>query len=217
MRIKICGITNPLDAVRAAGLGADAIGLNFFAQSKRYIDHAAAAGILRELPVFVEPVAVFVQLSLVKAMQSIETLRGLRTIQWHGDEHELVPSRDYRFVHAFPVANGEDLARVTGYLERCQRASALPAGILLDGRASGQYGGTGQRVPWDFLTDFHTPAPLILAGGLTPENVAEAIRIVHPYAVDVASGVESAPRRKDEEKMRRFIGNARDAAARYGV
>jgi phosphoribosylanthranilate isomerase len=82
----------------------------------------------------------------------------------------------------------------------------------VDARVAGEYGGTGRQAPWALLADFHPPVPLILAGGLTPENVGEAIRIVRPYAVDVASGVESSPGRKDEDKMRRFIDNARQAS-----
>ena len=217
VRIKICGITNPADAVRAADLGADAIGLNFFARSKRYINEVTAAAILKELPLFVEPVAVFVQLELIQAIQSIESIPALRTIQWHGGAHKYVRDRHYRFIHAFQVAHREDLAQVTEYLDRCHGVDSLPAAILLDGRASGQYGGTGRQVPWELLADFRPPVPLILAGGLTPENVADAIRIVRPFAVDVASGVESVPGRKDEEKMRRFVANGLEAAARYGV
>src|SRR5205807_7190811 len=90
-----------------------------------------------------------------------------------------------------------------------------PAAVLLDTQAGGLYGGTGVTAPWALLADFHPGVPVILAGGLTPENVAEAVRLVRPYAVDVASGVESRPGRKDAEKMRRFIDAAREAAARY--
>ncbi len=90
----------------------------------------------------------------------------------------------------------------------------MPAAIIVDARVSGQYGGTGRTVPWNILHDFHPEVPLILAGGLTPENVAEAVHIVRPYGVDVASGVEKSPGRKEPDKMKRFIENAREAADR---
>jgi len=217
VRIKICGITNPADAVRAANLGADAIGLNFYARSKRYIDEPSATPILRELPPFVEPVALFVNLELAKVVESAQRFPAVRLIQWHGERHEVLRSPPYRFIPAFQVAECEDLVRVMAYLDHCQAADALPAAVLVDGQVAGQYGGTGHPAPWKLLADFRPPVPLILAGGLTPENVGEAIRIVHPYAVDVASGVESSPGRKDEDKMRRFIDNAREAAAKFGL
>ena len=107
-----------------------------------------------------------------------------------------------------------DLQGIARYLDRCRSLELLPAAVLVDAHVSGQYGGTGQTLPWDLLADFRPGVPLILAGGLTPENVAEAVRLVRPYAVDVASGVELSPGRKDAEKMRRFIGSAREAAAK---
>jgi phosphoribosylanthranilate isomerase len=214
VRIKICGITTPADAVRAAELGADAIGLNFYSGSKRFVDVTRAEEILRELPLFVTPVAVVVNLDVQEVVQEVQAFPSLRIVQMHGDEHPLVRSRDFRFIQAFPVACQEDLDAVKDYLARAEEVSCLPAAALIDGRASGQYGGTGQTAPWHLLADFRPSAPLILAGGLTPENVAEAIRMVRPWAVDVASGVETAPGRKDEEKMRRFIGNVREAAAK---
>ena len=217
MRIKICGVTSTTDAVSAAALGTDAVGLNFFPQSKRYIDEASAAAILRELPVFLQPVAVFANMSLPRAVEFVGRLTGLRTIQLHGDHPEIGSASGYRFIQAFQVGGADDLVGITNYLERCRAGGALPAAVLVDSRVAGQLGGTGCQAPWDLLADFRPCVPLILAGGLTPENVAEAIRMVRPYAVDVASGVESAPRRKDQEKMRRFIASAREAAARHGV
>jgi phosphoribosylanthranilate isomerase len=89
-----------------------------------------------------------------------------------------------------------------------------PAAVLLDGHVPGQYGGTGRAAPWELLAEFRPGVPVILAGGLTPENVAEAVRVVRPYGVDVAGGVEAAPGRKDPEKIRRFLANAREAATR---
>lgn len=217
MRIKICGVTSTNDAVSAAELGADTVGLNFFPQSKRYIDETSAVAILHELPVFTQPVAVFVNHGLQQAVEVAGRLAGLRTLQFHADQHEIGSVSGYRFIQAFQVGVASDLVGITDYLDRCRAARALPAAILVDSRVAGEYGGTGRQAPWELLAEFRPCVPLILAGGLTPENVAEAIRIVRPYAVDVASGVESAPGRKDEEKMRRFIANAREAAARYGI
>jgi phosphoribosylanthranilate isomerase len=103
---------------------------------------------------------------------------------------------------------------VTRYLDTARAGGKAPAAVLVDAYAPGQFGGTGQRAPWHILAEFKPPEPLILAGGLTPENVAEAVRLVRPYAVDVAGSVESAPGRKDAEKMRRFIASAHEAAAK---
>ena len=109
----------------------------------------------------------------------------------------------------------QSLQTIDAYLDACRQQRLLPAAILVDAHVAGQYAGTGRTAPWELLADYRPGVPLLLAGGLMPENVAEAVRLVRPYGVDVASGVESAPGRKDAEKMRRFLGNAREAAARY--
>ena len=110
-----------------------------------------------------------------------------------------------------PVRDAGDLENLSAYLERCRARQQLPSAVLVDAHVAGQFGGTGQTAPWDLLADFQPGVPVILAGGLTPDNVATAIRRVRPYAVDVASGVESTPGRKDPEKVRRFIEAARGA------
>ncbi len=122
-------------------------------------------------------------------------------------------SGGWKVIPAFGVGRQADLDEmvIEILLWQCHVITA----ILIDAKVSGQHGGTGQPVPWHLLADWQMPYPLILAGGLKPDNVAEAIRIVRPYGVDVASGVESAPGVKDAEKMKRFIGNAREAAAKY--
>jgi phosphoribosylanthranilate isomerase len=215
LRIKICGITNATDSEQAIVLGADAIGLNFYTRSPRCIDAATAAAILRELPPFVEAVALFVNLPLREIVETLQPLGRVRMFQWYGEVHEPVDAFPYQRIAAFSVRDQQDLRRIDRYLDQCRASRFLPAAVLADAHVPGQYGGTGQTAPWDLLADFRPSVPLILAGGLTPENVAEAVRIVRPYAVDVASGVEQGPGRKDVEKMRRFIGNARDAAAKY--
>jgi phosphoribosylanthranilate isomerase len=211
VRIKTCGITNPADAELAVRLGADALGFNLYPPSPRYIAPLEVLEIASALPPFVEPVLVFANAPISQVVQTAQALcfkRTMHHLQWHGDEPELPPGLPWRFIPAFAVADSAALTRITAYLQRC-KTGALPVAVLIDGHLPGRYGGTGRPAPWQLLADFHPGIPVILAGGLTPENVAEAIRIVRPYAVDVASGVESAPGVKDGEKMRRFIENVR--------
>jgi phosphoribosylanthranilate isomerase len=214
LRIKVCGVTTVEDAYDAAVLGTDAIGLNFYEGSKRHVKPDAAQAILRELPPFVEPVAIYVNQTLKAVFRALNVLGRVRTFQWHGTPRELSDSYPFQAIAAFPVRDRASLAEVTHYLDAARGVGRAPAAVLVDAHVPGQHGGTGRTAPWHFLAEFKPPEPLILAGGLTPENVAEAIYLVRPYAVDVASGVESAPGRKDVEKMRRFIGNALEAAAK---
>jgi phosphoribosylanthranilate isomerase len=210
VRVKICGMTDETDALLAARLGADAVGLNFFAGSPRCICPEVARRIIETLPPFVEPVGLFVNESLEAVMRQAGEL-GLRTIQWHGDTHPLPPT-GMRFIAAFSIRDRDSLTAISAYVQSCGDAGRLPAAILADGHVSGKYGGTGRVPPWDLLADFQPGVPMILAGGLTPENVALAIRRVRPFAVDVAGGVESSPGRKDSEKIRQFILQARQVS-----
>jgi phosphoribosylanthranilate isomerase len=210
VRVKICGITSEADAEQAAALGADAIGLNFYSRSPRFIQDDTAARILRILPPFVQPVGLFVNESWPEVFAHAQAFATLSTLQWHGDHHEPCPECSFRFIPAFQVRDRESLDRVIAFLERCRQIDLLPAAVLVDGQVTGEYGGTGQPAPWRLLAELRIDVPLILAGGLTPENVREAIHLVRPYAVDVASGVESSPGRKDPEKMRRFIDAVRE-------
>ena len=213
VRIKICGVTTRADAHAAARLGADAVGLNFYEGSPRRIDPAEVGPALHELPPFVEAVGVFVNRPLCEIIALLGPWRRLRTVQWHGDNCEPGDGDPYRLIPAFPVRDAISLAAVTRHLDACRAWGPLPAAVLLDGHAPGQHGGTGRIAPWELIAAYRPGVPVILAGGLTPENVAEAVRVVRPYAVDVASGVEGAPGRKDADKMRRFIAAAREAAA----
>jgi phosphoribosylanthranilate isomerase len=215
LRVKICGLTDPRDGREAAQAGADAIGINFYPGSRRFVDAAKAKQILSILPPFVEAVGVFVNRRVEDVLaETIAPLGGaIRTIQIHRDDPD-IPHTDCHFIPAFQIRDRHALAIISRYLERCREQQALPAAILVDGHTAGEFGGTGQPWPWELLADFRPKVPLILAGGLTPENVAEAVRVVQPYAVDVASGVESSPGRKDADKMRHFVANAREAAAR---
>ncbi len=229
LRVKICGVTNEADAIQAGLLGADAIGLNFYKGSPRYITPTKAESLLQQgMFPFVEPIGIFVSFDMRSDLKVVSDLK-LRTVQLHeADENSsltfLSNSFGVRLISAFSVSAKNDLERINHFMEKCeqnalslmargeQNAWRLPVAILVDARVPGQLGGTGKTVPWELLADYNQRVPLILAGGLTPENVGEAVRIVRPYAVDVASGVESSPGHKDPEKMKRFIENAREAA-----
>lgn len=213
LRVKICGVTSAADAARAATLGADAVGLNFYRRSPRYVGPDAVGAILRALPPFVEAVGVFVELPLVEACEAAGRWGRVRTVQWYGEEHETVDPFPFRVISAFPVNGSESLVAVMRHLEACRACGHQPEAVLLDADAPGVFGGTGRALPWEILAEFRPGVPVILAGGLTPENVAEAVRRVRPYAVDVASGVEDAPGRKNADRMQRFIERAREAAA----
>lgn len=214
MRIKICGVTRMADAQLAAELGADAIGLNFYPRSPRRISAIAAEAMARSLPPGVDPVALFVNEPLDRIGEALRQTTSIKTIQWHTDARAPLPALPFRVVVAFQVRAHADLSALTDYLKACRTAGAMPGGILVDAHVPGLYGGTGRTAPWELLEGFRPEVPLILAGGLTPENVALAIQTVQPAAVDVASGVEEAPGKKDKEKMKRFIGAALEAFAR---
>jgi phosphoribosylanthranilate isomerase len=210
VRVKICGITTVTDACLAAQLGADALGLNFFEGSPRYLTPSAAESILRALPPFVEPVALFVNRPFPAVVQVLKDLGRIRTFQWHGVNLAWEDVFPFQVIPAFPIRDRESLEPISRFLEAARARDLNPPAILVDAHVPGKHGGTGQCAPWSLLADFRPPVPLILAGGLTADNVAEAIRLVRPYAVDVASGVESRPGLKDPEKMRRFIARVRE-------
>jgi phosphoribosylanthranilate isomerase len=212
VRVKICGITSQADAEAAVRCGADALGFNFYARSPRFVPVETAADIIRTLPPFIEPVALFViDANNPNEPEAVATKINVRTIQCHGDHLPLHLSGGLRYIPAFPVKHEDSLKHFRAFVRRCQDEGQPPAAVLLDAHVPGLHGGTGQTAPWHLLADFQPGVPVILAGGLTPENVAEAVRIVRPYAVDVASGVEKRPGEKDEDKMRRFVDNARAA------
>jgi phosphoribosylanthranilate isomerase len=215
IRIKICGITEPSEGEAAARLGADAVGINFYEPSPRFVEPARVNLILNSLPGQVEPVGVFVHQYLDHGLNLIKTFSRFRTIQWHGENREPTAPGNLQLILAFPVRDTQDLRDIDFFLGKAKGQGWQPAAILVDAHVPGIPGGTGQTAPWNLLEDYRPEVPLILAGGLTPDNVAEAIRIVRPNAVDVAGGVESAPGRKDMEKVRRFISNAREAAHKY--
>lgn len=211
VRVKICGVTTPDDVRLAADCGADAIGLNFYSKSPRYVDPRDAAALIRALPPFIDAVGVFVGIKTRQAC-AIAFQLGLSAIQVLAEEDDGDDAFPFRRIAAFRVKDADSLAAVDRHL--AQRSAALPSAVLIDAHVEGQLGGTGKTAPWELLRDFRPGVPLILAGGLTPDNVAEALTLVRPYGIDVASGVESAPGRKDPDKVRRFIENARRASNR---
>jgi len=213
LRIKICGVTTPEDVAACAAGGADAIGLNFFPGSSRYVDPRLCRPIVRAIPPFMSSVGVFVDTPM-RQMAAIAYQLGLRGIQHHGKNHPIEDSFPFSHIVAFRVRDRDSLAEIEDYLKRCHAAGHLPGAILIDAFVEGLEGGTGQTAPWELLADFQPGVPMILAGGLTPENVAEAIHVVRPNAIDVASGVESSPGKKDPAKVLEFVERAREAAAR---
>lgn len=191
MRIKICGITNSKDARLAVELGADALGFIFYPKSPRYIAPAAAREIVAALPPFVTPVAVMVDETPPVIAELLATT-GCRVAQVHSGARVSCPT--FPLIRAISVASREDLAPL--------RDPAGACAFLLDAKVKGLHGGTGQTIDWTLAreaTAFGTP--IILAGGLNPENVADAIRVAAPYAVDLNSGVEATPGKKDPERL----------------
>ena len=211
---KICGITRPEDAVAAASAGVDAIGLNFYSDSPRYVTLDEAARILKVLPKDVIRVGVFVNATDDEVCQAYDHLQ-LDAIQLHGDElPEFVRRLGERAVIRAFRLGPDGMAPVVPYLAECAALGGTPEMVLIDGYQAGEYGGTGVRPDWQTLVDERDALggiPLILAGGLKAENVGEAIAAVTPAAVDTASGVESEPGLKDPQRMQRFVDEARAA------
>jgi phosphoribosylanthranilate isomerase len=200
VEVKICGLTTRDDAVRCASLGADAIGLNFWPQSPRHTDIETAQSIVEALGDRVETVGVFVDFDLSQIREILQKT-GISWAQMHGDEPpELVAALLPQAYKAIGVKDGSAIALARRYPGEH---------LLLDASVPGMPGGTGRTFDWSVASEVAKERKLTLAGGLTPENVAEAVHIVRPFRVDVASGVESAPGRKDPEKVAAFIEAAK--------
>ena len=197
VRSKICGITRIEDALLAAEAGADAIGLVFYAKSPRAVDVRQARAIIAALPPFVTTVGLFVDASSCELGEILDAV-PLDLLQFHGDESPAFCDGFRRpYIKALRVKPGDDIAaRVEAYKNA--------AGILLDTYVPGIPGGTGEAFDWSLVPQ-GLSKPIILAGGLTAENVAEAIKQVRPYAVDVSGGVEASKGIKDAEKIRAFM------------
>jgi len=216
-RIKICGITSVEDALAAVDAGTDAIGLNFYEKSCRYVKPEMAKEIAAEIMSDAIPVGLFVNHS-AEEVKSICKKVGLQLVQLHGDEPPEFLGQingGYDIVRARRISE-KGLEEISEDLQACAELSgSCPDALLLDAAAPGQYGGTGKTISWSRIANHHDQIriPLILAGGLTPENVAEAIRTVRPFGVDVASGVESSPGVKDHAKVQAFVAAAKSAFA----
>ncbi len=203
-RIKVCGITRTDDALAAVDLGADAIGFIFYSGSPRAASQDVAREVVRQVPAFVTTVGVFVNAERQTIREIVEET-GIRAVQLHGDEPDaLIRSLPYPVIRAVRPRPGS----VAGSLQRFPRMT-----FLVDAFETGKYGGTGKLSDWNFALQAKRAGPVILSGGLNPENVAGAIHAVRPYGVDVSSGVEREPGRKDRTKMARFIAAVHDANA----
>jgi phosphoribosylanthranilate isomerase len=210
IKVKVCGLTRVSDALACAEAGADWIGLNFHPASPRRVDLARAAEIVAALPAPVEAVGLFVDRPPAEVADIAGRL-GLRIVQLHGDEppEDLVLLRHITTIRAFRLGDLAAVGRMSSYLDRCRALGRLPDAVLIDAYVPGQAGGTGHTIAADLL-DALPPLPrLILAGGLTPENVAARIGRVRPWMVDVAGGVESAPGCKDHARVAAFVRSVR--------
>jgi phosphoribosylanthranilate isomerase len=207
-RVKICGVTSPGEALAAVEAGADSVGVNFVASSIRRVDAVTARAIVDAVGGKALVVGVVAGMS-VPAMRELRDTTGLGCLQLHGDETAddvtaLLP-------HAYKAVRVETAADVA-------RARAMPSDyVLVDAKVAGALGGTGHAFDWSLVVELARTRKLVLAGGLRPENVARAIAMVHPWCVDVASGVESAPGKKDPAKVRAFIDAVRAGATVRGV
>jgi phosphoribosylanthranilate isomerase len=199
--VKVCGIRRGLDAREAVKAGADLLGFNFWKGSKRWCALEEAGAMVRDLPPHIVPVGVFVNPTRAEVLRAIE-VAGVLAVQLHGDETEaFAKAMPLPVIRAVRVENARSLSGLS------RRAGAA---FLVDAPSAG-YGGSGQRFDWRLARGASRVWPLLLAGGLTPDNVADAVRTVRPEGVDVASGVERAPGVKDAGKMARFIRRAKEA------
>jgi len=205
VHVKICGITNAADALAAVDAGANLLGFNFYAKSPRYISEADAAEIRSQLPKKAKAVGIFVNTAPAEVVALCKSLK-LHAAQLHGDE---TPEEVAELASSLPVYKAfrvePDFPLVT--LDEYPDAYAF----LFDAAHTGQYGGTGHTTDWDVARRAAVGRRIILAGGLKVENVAAAVRIVRPYGIDVASGVESKPGKKDHGLLREFVEEVRRA------
>jgi phosphoribosylanthranilate isomerase len=200
VRVKICGITTVEDALMAVEAGADALGFVFYEKSPRHLFPEQASEIIRALPPFLQVVGLFVNSSLEQVNATADLCR-LDLVQLHGDESPDFCERvTRRVLKAFRVKDCTSLEPMEAY---------RVAGYLLDAWSPDLYGGTGRTFNWETAAAAKRYGPIILAGGLTPDNIRQAVERVEPYAVDVSSGVEAAPGRKDPQKVREFIKRAK--------
>ncbi len=205
VRVKICGIMEKDDAFKAIKFGVDALGFVFHKKSPRYVSPSRARNIISILPPFITTVGVFVN-ERVGAINDIATFTGLTTVQLHGDEdhHYCHRLKRYHFktIKAFRVDESFSFDTIKRY---------DVDGLLFDAYQENVFGGTGKTFNWQLLQQADIKSPFILSGGLNQENIIDAVKMLKPYAVDVSSGIESEPGKKDHHKMQAFIQNAKMA------
>lgn len=204
MKIKICGITNKIDALNADALGIDMMGFVFYGKSKRFIEPLVAKDIINELPPGVARVGVFVDEEAGKVREIAEDA-GIDTLQFHGNETPEFCTAfrsDFKVIKAFRLKDKQGLRKINDYDVDYYLLDTFKADVI---------GGTGEVFDWKILKDFELLKPVILSGGLNAANVGQAIREIVPYGVDVSSGVESGPGKKDTELMKKFVEEVRKA------
>lgn len=202
VKIKICGITNKRDAIAAAGLGPDMIGFVFYNGSKRYVEPKIVRDIVNELPPYIAKVGVFVDMDRDKVLEIAEDC-ALDMLQFHGDETPdyCAGFKDsYKVIKAFRIKDSGSLKGINDYDTDF---------YMLDTYSTKIRGGTGECFNWKVIENFEFLRPIILSGGLTPDNVRDAIEKISPYGVDVSSGVEISPGKKDTALMKKFVENVR--------
>jgi phosphoribosylanthranilate isomerase len=203
MKVKVCGITSYEDAAMVLDHGVDALGFNFFPRSPRYIRPEDARSILRRIPPLVVTVGLFVNVEEPEQVSSIARTAGIQVLQLHGDESPDYCQKlaEWPLIKALRIGSGEIPQSLGEYPVRA---------FLLDSKDDVLFGGTGKSFDWNAAKDIKRVRPILLAGGLRPDNVREAIRVVAPYGVDVCSGVESAPGKKDGRKLMQFMNEVRN-------
>jgi phosphoribosylanthranilate isomerase len=206
--VKICGVRNEAEAEAAIAGGADALGFNLYPGSKRFLDLPGQKRWIRQLRPDISRIAVLVNPPIKDVLALVED-DTFDAIQFHGDElpdfFEMIPPNSKPFIKAFRMKNHATL----------KDAGSYPVfAFLLDSYRDGSFGGTGERFDWRIMKQVTLNKPVVLAGGLTAENVGEAVRIFRPHAVDVVSGVENREGRKEEDKIREFVQAAKIAASR---
>lgn len=203
VKVKICGITNLEDALAAIDFGADALGFVFFEKSPRYITYEITASIIKKLPPFITTIGVFVNKN-PEVIESIIDYTRIDLVQLHGDETPEMCSISKRIIKAIRVKSLDSLEPLVHFKDKV-------SAFLLDTYTPDMFGGSGRIFNWDIAVEAKQFGRIILAGGLTPDNIAEAIKWVRPYGVDVSSGVEAEKGKKDHKKMKLFIEKAKSA------